>query len=251
MNPAPTKGDSQRSAGKGQPLAAFIAGQLFLLSAMITRGGLHDQVFEPGLLVWLVLGCVATHYALRVWRPWPLPWPGIRVLVSRTGVLLTVLGWVGGLIVVLGPPHDPHALDQRLQGWCRGHICTLASLIERYADDHNGHYPDRLDALLGEGWDNMEIFVCQSTRHTPAPGATPAEGADALANGGHLSYIYVGRGQTKATTRPDTVMLYEPETHHTRDHPGLHVAYAGEHVEYLQDEAARNFMLARWHADHP
>ena len=225
------------------PILAIGVGIVFVLSAMVTRAGLHNEVNPITTLVWLGLGLSATRVATGRWLP-PLPrWPGAMTLFRWSGVVVVAAGWVLGCVVILGPPNDPHAHDTRYQPRCRWQLEYLGEAIAQYAADHDGRYPDRPEALLLAGLAEPDSFVCPSTHDWPAKGNTPAEQADALASGGHLSYVYVGRGLTTAATRPSTVLMYEPARNHTRDHPGLHVLYAGDRVEFLQGDAVWQFLL--------
>lgn len=221
-------------------IATLACGLLFLASAMTTRAGLHNDVSPVTVAVWLVFGLAATRVARSVW---PRPWlPRGRVLLKRLAVVPTVGGWLAGLAIIFGPPNDPHDHDTRRQAWCRTRLEQIATMIASYADDNGGRYPDRPEALLASGL-SPDVFVCPSTDDTPSRGDTPPALADAFASGGHLSYVYAGKGLTTATTRPDSVVFYEPARNHTRDHPGIHVLYAGERLEYLQDEGAVRFLM--------
>ena len=223
-------------------VATLLWGLLFLASSLVTRAGLHNDVNSIFVFVWLVFGLAATYVSRSVW---PGPWlPRAKVLARRLPVAVVAAGWVLGLAIIFGPPNDPHALDVRRQHWCHDRLDQLGMSITMYADNHGGQYPDRPESLLLDGV-GPAAFVCPSTADEPADGATPKDKADALASGGHLSYIYVGRGLTTATTRPDTVVFYESIRNHTRDNPGFHVLYAGERLEYLQGEAAVQFLVDR------
>ena len=79
----------------------------------------------------------------------------------------------------------------------------------KYANDHGGEYPDSLGTLLmNEDITSVE-FYCPGSGDTPAEGATKQEVAQNMIAGGHLSYVYLGRGLTRAMIGGSTIIAYE------------------------------------------
>jgi len=80
-----------------------------------------------------------------------------------------------------------------------------------YANDHGGHYPDRLSALLLSSDVDPKLFVVDWGSATPAGGSTPQARAAQMDAGGHCSYGYLGAGRTEADMNAETVMMYEAD----------------------------------------
>jgi len=88
-----------------------------------------------------------------------------------------------------------------------------------------------------------DVFVCPSSADTPAPGATNQAQAPNLSNGGHLSYLYVGKAFTTRNIDPGSntkVVAYEPMRNHRND--GTNVLYADGHVEFLAAAQAKSLI---------
>ena len=113
---------------------------------------------------------------------------------------------------------------------CASNMRQIGQALEIWASEHGGRFPDQLSDLLEEDL-TASVFTCPSTKDTPASGATTRAIANNLTVGGHLSYIYLGKGLTIHAT-PDTVLLYEPITNH--QNRGMNVLFADGHVDFLQ-----------------
>jgi prepilin-type processing-associated H-X9-DG protein len=86
-----------------------------------------------------------------------------------------------------------------------------------------------LGQLLLEGDITSEAFVSPLGSDTPASGPTTQAIADQLTAGGHLSYIYLGRGLTTQTATADTIVAYE---NLSLAHTGANVLFGDGHVEF-------------------
>jgi len=102
-----------------------------------------------------------------------------------------------------------------------------------YSNDHGGAYPDSFEAILLEGDFTSEVFVSPLGLDTPAAGPTPQAIADQLDAGGHLSYVYLGRGLTTKTVTDNTIIAYEKLSIAGN---GANVLFGDGHVEW--DDAA-------------
>jgi hypothetical protein len=113
-----------------------------------------------------------------------------------------------------------------------------------YRDDHGGDFPDTLSQLLLCGDISQPgLFVSPRRQETPATGATTRAIIDQIIAGGHLSYLYLGRGLTTATTTPGTIIAYEiPGT--PNDAYGVVVFADDAHTEII-DHGRFVAMLAR------
>lgn len=120
---------------------------------------------------------------------------------------------------------------------CASNLRSVGQVVEMYAADHGGAYPDTLTELYPEYVRDVRIFVCPSSDDTPAEGATSAAKAANLTAGGHLSYVYLGRGLNRRAGA-DVVLAFEWPAHHAdegeRTGPA-NVLFADGHVERFKD----------------
>lgn len=153
---------------------------------------------------------------------------GITSLMFSGAVILTALrpvrriSWIAlwsalfgvagvSFVAIVHPPHV-HDVANRIK--CRANIGAIGWAIFEYAQANGGRLPNSLDQLA-DGKVDMSIFTCPATGDTPASGTTPAQQAMELTSGGHLSYIYCGKGLQLAS-ESDVVILWEP----LQNHPG-------------------------------
>src|SRR5689334_22924633 len=187
--------------------AVFVCALVFLGSSALTNwGGLHGELNPLFVLVWLVLGIVTTCLVAAAWKQ--RTWLGASTRLGRAGTVLTVFGWIIGCLIVFGPRYDPHASDVRRQASCASHLNQIGQAMLLYAHEHGGRCPDRPEELLPVGIE-PEVFVCPSTDDVPATGASPRDISDAFASGGHLSYVYLGKGLTDKAGA-EYVLAFEP-----------------------------------------
>ena len=126
---------------------------------------------------------------------------------------------------------------------CAGSLRQIGQAIYLYAKDHQGRCPDRFEDLLLTTEINSYSFYCLSSRDTPAPGATSREQAANLSTGGHLSYVYVGKGLTIDTPGAPSSTLDQIILAHDapRNHYGLgmNVLYGDGHVVWVDKQQAK------------
>jgi prepilin-type processing-associated H-X9-DG protein len=126
---------------------------------------------------------------------------------------------------------------------CARNLGEIGSACKAYAVAHNGHFPDSLEEIM-RTTDALtaEHFICPKTGDVPAPGKSAAEQAAHLSEGGHLSYVYAGKGLTSTIPPPYAVVLaYEPPAnHHGGVGSGSEFLFADGHVEwkFAKDAAA-------------
>lgn len=120
---------------------------------------------------------------------------------------------------------------------CASNMRQIGQSLLTYAQANNGCLPATLDQLV-DGNLEPRALTCPGTDDTPAPGATPEQQALNLTAGGHLSYIYCGKGlRTTAHPAAETVILWEPRSNHQAR--GGNALFADGHVEFLNpDELA-------------
>jgi prepilin-type processing-associated H-X9-DG protein len=152
------------------------------------------------------------------------------VLACVLGVGVVFCGCVASILL----PSLNRAREAANRVKCASNLRVIGQAVIMYANDNHGELPDSLDRVLTYQV-TPEEFVCPSSQDTPAPGNTPQAQAAGPSKGGHLSYVYVGKGMTsRILTSPGagrTVVAYEPIANHRND--GSNVLFADGHVEFL------------------
>ena len=115
-----------------------------------------------------------------------------------------------------------------------------------YANNFKGNFPDNLSGVIEEEVQPAEL-VCPSSKDTPAPvdATTQATIANVDA-GGHLSYIYLGKGRSN-NLPAGFILVYEPLAHHSN--AGMNVLFGDMHVEFLTTREA-TWMLSEINSGH-
>lgn len=158
--------------------------------------------------------------------------------LRRGGTLLIVSAWILGSLFVFAPEHDPHGPVSR-QVRCASNLRQIGQTMLLYANDHGGLYPDRPEELFTIEGVGPEIFVCPASDDTPPMNATTRAMSDALASGGHFSYVYLGKGITSQWSSPSLVLAYEPPSHHDNlGAGGINVLFGDGHVEFIEQPKA-------------
>jgi len=159
------------------------------------------------------------------------------VLACVLGVGVVFCGCMTSILI----PSLNRAREQANRVKCSYNLRVIGQAVIMYANDNHGGLPDLLDRVLTYQV-TPEEFVCPSSQDTPAPGTTPQALAANLSKGGHLSYVYVGKGMTsRILTSPNagrTVVAYEPMTNHRND--GTNVLFADGHVEWVAPEVFKH-----------
>ena len=129
---------------------------------------------------------------------------------------------------------------------CGSNLRQLGQAMVLYANDHQGRYPDTMGDLLEEDI-TLTVFICPASNDQAATTAPTTQAAAAnLLAGGHLSYIYLGKG-TIGTPPANRVLAYEPLANH--QNTGMNVLYGDGHVEFHHVPAA-TAMIAELTAGH-
>ena len=109
-------------------------------------------------------------------------------------------------------------------------LLQIGHAIVLYTKDHQGEYPDTFQTILLTQDLPGILFVSLMRSETPANGPTPQAIANQMAAGGHVSYIYLGRGLSVNTVTPNTILAYEMIPHAGG---GTNVLFGDGHVEWV------------------
>jgi hypothetical protein len=179
----------------------------------------------------------------------PAPWKWRWTLGATAVVLLMFvcgIAMVGIVHQTVWLARSPEPLYRR--GWrsqtvrvvCQSHMREIGRALRLYADENGGSLPDDLRPLVrNETLDPFHLICPGSDDDESAPGATPQERADHLLDGGHCSYVYLGKGLSFGDGR---AVLVEPLENH--EGIGLNVLYGNERVEWLDRPAATKLLLS-------
>jgi hypothetical protein len=163
--------------------------------------------------------------------------PGEGLTAGRMATLIAVLAVViGGLLYVAIAPSVHRSREATRRVTCGSNLTQVGVALQYYANSNGGRFPDTLATLVADGSLPAELLVCPSSRHTAAPGNTPAEQAANMAKGSHQSYVYVGKGLSMNAAK--RVIVYEPLDLHDGD--GMNVLYTDVSTQFL----TRNNALA-------
>ena len=123
-----------------------------------------------------------------------------------------------------------------LEARCAENLKRIGEGMKRYAAEHEGRFPDSLEAAVASKLVSADWLVCPASDDTTAPGETAAAQSQKLAEPGHVSYRYVG-GRLTASSPAECVLIYEsPGRHGT----GMHVLFVDGRVQTIGDvEAAK------------
>ena len=118
---------------------------------------------------------------------------------------------------------------------CASNLHQISRFILVYANENQGRYPDKLGDLM-----DLDIttaaFICpESNDEAAVPGPTTQASSANVHAGGHLSYIYLGKGIT-GTPPATMVIAYEPLTNHANS--GMNVLFGDGHVDFVGLPAA-------------
>jgi len=158
-------------------------------------------------------------------RWWPLLTLGGLVLVAP-------------LVVSVLMPSFQGSPDRPLRPMCARNLRMIGTAVWMYANEHGGSFPNDLATVLLMEELGADAFVCPATDNTAAGGATTRAVAANLTAGGHLSYLYAGKGLT-VKSPGDAVVAYEPLSNHGA---GMNVLYADTHVDWVDAPKARKLM---------
>ena len=162
-----------------------------------------------------------------------------RVQLKYVLGTLTVLIGLAGLFFWYGYGSPPRHGSGYARTRCASNLRQIGQGIMLYANDHQGRWPDTLDALIVSADINAECFVCPSSNDLRARGATPQEQARNLYSGGHLSFVYLGKGLAEPV-HPNRVVAHEAPGHH--EGAGMNVMFGDGRVQWFAESKAKQIL---------
>ena len=179
----------------------------------------------------------------------PLDYAGLpsrgrrRLLIACLTAFGVALGLIGASGVLVPSLHSRREHPAWVR--CASNLRQVSQGVQMYANENHGLFPPDFETLLLTQDLTSEVFVCYCTNHERATGPTTQAVAEQLSAGGHLSYVYTGRGMDWQTPR-GAVLAYEPLANHG---DGANVLFADGHVEWL-DAAHMTALQAELAAGH-
>ena len=155
------------------------------------------------------------------------------LLIVLVCLLAAAVPFCACMVSILLPSLN-RAREQANRVKCASNLRMIGQGIQMYANENRGQFPDTMERILTTQDLTAEMFVCPSSSDTAAPGANLQAQAANLSKGGHLSYVYVGKGMSmnmNPSTMGDVVLAYEPMTNHNND--GSNFLFADGHVEFF------------------
>jgi len=125
-----------------------------------------------------------------------------------------------------------HHGDFSVREYSASNLRRIGQAILLYTNDHQGEYPDSFQTILldGDGFVSGAVFVSPARSETPANGSTTRAIAAQMGAGGHVSYIYLGRGLSANIVTPNTIVAYEMIP---SPGGGTNVLFGDGHVEFV------------------
>jgi hypothetical protein len=159
---------------------------------------------------------------------YPPPKQGMSAGAIVAIVLVVGLVVLVPLLISILLPALNHVREEAQKAKCSANLTQIMTAIVTYANQNNGEYPDSFATMIKSTGYPPGILVCPSSNDTPSTNANIKTDADLV---GNCSYVYLGKGLTVSTVRPDTILAYEPLSNHHRK--GINVLYGDMSVRWL------------------
>jgi predicted Zn finger-like uncharacterized protein len=206
---------AQRTGANPWAVASLVCGLLAIVIPVV-----------PGIFA-IFLGLIALHRMRDDRDGGGLAMGGITVGVM--GMLIN-----GGVLVTYILPTIKQHQESSAQARCHDHLQKIATAMRAYADNSDGHFPDRLESILATQQLTADALICPATGDTVSPGKTPQEQLANLHNGPHVSYMYAGNELT-TDSLPECVLLYEELDRHE---PGMWVVFVDGRIQLIGEVEA-------------
>jgi prepilin-type processing-associated H-X9-DG protein len=112
---------------------------------------------------------------------------------------------------------------------CAAHLKQIGMCMQIYSNENKGQYPPGPEALLLTQDITDEVFICPSSNDKISSDMTLEKRVAKLADGGHDSYVYLGKGKN-GTAGGKVVLAYEVMSHHI---VGFNALFGDGHVEFI------------------
>ena len=169
------------------------------------------------------------------------PTSGPKRRISLTEVLVLV-AIVALLISIFLPTMFPRREDRR----CYSNLRQIGQALHLYAAENGGHLPDTLEGILDQDV-TTAVLVCPSSDDTPAtPGPTTKATIANASSGGHVSYLYFGKGFTDSASA-EVLIACDRLTNHPKE--GINALFGDGHCEFFPMAVAQK-MLAEVTSGH-
>jgi hypothetical protein len=144
------------------------------------------------------------------------------------------------LVAIFLPTYNPpHSTAPKVES--ANNLKQIGLAIQLYTKDSGGKYPDTFGTLLLTQDITSAVFVSPESQDTPAAGPTPNATVADLTAGGHLSYVYLGRGLS-GDVPDDVVVAYENPTIWPN---GTNVLYANGFVAFERHKSVIRRIIDR------
>jgi hypothetical protein len=132
--------------------------------------------------------------------------------------------------------------ERAFRSKCGSNLRNVGYGIMLYANDHQGVLPPTLDALVASVEIDLGSFICPSSSHDTAPGATAEERIKNFhSTSDHCSFIYLGKGLTAESLKPKYILAHDRLGNH--ENGGMNVLYGDGETEWLPKEEADRVVM--------
>ena len=137
------------------------------------------------------------------------PSPGPRRVFALEWVIVGMFLFllISAILLSLLNPRHRGEVSYRVKS--QSNLRQIGQACLLYTNDYSGQYPDSFETMILTEDIGGEVFISPYTSSTPANGPTTRDIAAQLSTGGHLDYVYLGKGLTSQTARPNTIVAYE------------------------------------------
>jgi prepilin-type processing-associated H-X9-DG protein len=91
----------------------------------------------------------------------------------------------------------------------QSNLRQIGQAILLYTNENGPGYPNSFGPLLMTEDLTSDVFISPLSSDSPAQGATTRAAVAQLSQGGHCSYVYLGKGLSAKTVTPNIVVAYE------------------------------------------
>jgi hypothetical protein len=230
----------------GQPFTLSPSGAAFAQPTVSYASG-ADVKSNPLAIASLICGCllcvpflpgiasiITGAIGMRKTKDPAVTGKGLAIAGLVLGILNVLLwGAYFGFILAIMVPSMGMARGAANRVKCASNLRQIGQAIMLYGNENGGAYPDTFEQLILTQDVTADVFVCPESNDTKATGVDTQAIAKDMATGGHVSYVYLGKGFTEKTVTPQTVIAYESLANH-----------GGTGMNVLMGDSSVNFVAA-------